>query len=303
MFKTNFMPLFEATTEGATTTTATTTATTTGKPWYDGVTDVTPEYIGMWQTMGLDKKSPAEAARDLSKSYLEARKFIGVPENQLLRMPKDAADEQGWQALRTRLGVPTDPKQYDEGLKVLKKADGQPVDQTFVDLGRELAHKLHLPAADAPALVQGVMAHLDRQSELTRAEATRKVEEGRAEIKRDWGANFDANKLIASNALAKLGFKPEVWAALEQTSSYKDVMTAALKIGQMTGEDKLVLGNVNGSPSGPMTVDQAKFTKAELMRDTAWVAKHNAGDREAIRQMLTLNALISGYTGELPKVA
>ena len=131
-------------------------------PWFQGKTDIPAEFVGTWRTMGLHMKTPEEGMREITKSYLEARKFIGVPENQILRMPKDAADEQGWQALRTRLGVPVDPKQYEEGIKAVQRA-GKPLEAPLVDLSRDLAAKLHLPQAEAPALAQGIVAHLDRQ--------------------------------------------------------------------------------------------------------------------------------------------
>lgn len=305
MFKTNFMPLFEAPADGgaagAAAAAAAAPAAGSGNPWYQGRPEATPEVIAHWANRGMADKTPAEVALMMTKAHMELNRVQGIPANEILRMPKDAADEQGWQALRTRLGVPTDPNQYNDGIKAVKRADGNPIDQTMVDLGRELAAKVHLPAADAPALVQGIVAHLDSRDAAVKASEVARVEAGRAEIKQDWGANYDANRMIASNAIAKLGFKPEVWAALEQVSSYKDVMMAALKLGQMTGEDKLVLGN-NNVPTSPglMSVEQAMAQKAELMRDEGWKAKNAAGDREARRLMLALNARINNYTGPMP---
>src|SRR5271170_991204 len=72
-------------------------------PWFQGKSDIPAEYVGHWQNTGLHLKTAEDGMREMTKSYLEARKLIGVPENQILRMPKDAADEQGWLTLRTRL--------------------------------------------------------------------------------------------------------------------------------------------------------------------------------------------------------
>lgn len=293
MFKTQFMPLFEGPADpgpGPTPTPA-----PPGQPWYQGVADATPEFIGTWQNMGLDKKTPVEAAIAMTKSFRETQAKLGVPAAELVRWPKDASDETGWQAIRTRLGVPTDPNQYVEGLKAVKRADGNPVDQTMVDLGRELAAKLKLPAADAPALVQGLVAHLDGRAAAELADKTTKIAESMQALRKDWGANYDANHRIAKRTAEKFGFKKETVESLENASSPADVYNLFLKLGQATGEDKLVLGGVNNINNGVMTQAQAKAQLDTLNQDAAWRAKVAAGDHEAIREWKNLTTLISGY--------
>lgn len=289
MFKTYFPPLFEA--PDAADAAA---AAAGAKPWYDGVADVPPEFIGHWQSTGLDKKSAPEAARELTKSYMEARKFIGAPPSEIVRWPKDASDETGWQAIRTRLGVPTDKAQYDEGLKAVKRADGNPIDQTMVDFSRELAARLKLPASDAPALAQGIVEDRDRSAAADLAEKTAKTAESKTALAKDWGANHNVNMLIAKQTAAKVGIKPETVAALENTAGYADVMNMFLKLGQITGEDKLVTGGVNGANNGVMTQEQAKAEIAILQADRAWGKKFVDGDAEAKRRWANLTTIAAG---------
>lgn len=264
-------------------------------PWYQGVADVSPEIIGTFQNMGLDKKTPAEAAVVMAKSFRETQQKLGIPASEIVRWPKDASDEQGWQAIRTRMGVPTDKAQYDEGLKAVKRADGQPIDETMVAFGRELAAKLKLPASDAPALVQSIMEDRDRRAAGELAEKTAKIAESRAALKKDWGANETANLTIAKQTAAKLGMKAETVAALENMTSYAEVMNMFLKLGQATGEDKLVLGGVNGVNNGVMTQEQAKAEIAALQQDAAFRDKLMKGDQEAKRKWSNLTMLASGY--------
>src|SRR5690348_6948209 len=103
MFRTQFLPLYEGEAGGAGGAAAAAAAAGAGNPWYHGVADVTPEFIGTWQNAGLDKKTPVEAAVVMTKRFMDTQAKLGVPANELVRWPKDASDEQGWQALRTRL--------------------------------------------------------------------------------------------------------------------------------------------------------------------------------------------------------
>lgn len=285
MFKTNIAPLFEAPNDGG---------NGGGNPWYHGVADVSPEIIGTWQNAGLDKKTAAEAAVVMTKRFQDTQAKLGIPASEIVRWPKDASDEQGWQAIRTRMGVPTDKAQYDEGLKAVKNAAGQPIDETMVAYGRELAAKLKLPASDAPALVQSIVAENDRRNASDLAEKTAKIAESKAALQKNWGANLNANMAIAKAAATKYS-DAETIALMENAVGYERVMNHFLKIGQATGEDKLVLGGVNGVNNGVMTQDQAKAEIASLQTDASFRQKLLAGDQEAKRKWSNLTMLASGY--------
>lgn len=281
-----------------------------GNPWYAGRAEVTPEIVTHLQTNGLLDKSAVEVAAAMSKAHFEARKFIGVPESQLLRFPKDAADEAGWKSLWTKLGVPTDKTQYDEGLKKIARTDGKPVDAALLDFSRELAAKLHVPASDAPALLQEIMSREDKAVAAQAAERTMKIEQDRDALARAWGTTKEAlqtspNMMIAKNAAAKLAAKTpglsEAVAAFEGQVGYDKVMNMFLDLGRMMGEDKFITGGGQGQGNGgALTVDQARAQKAELTRDEAWRGRYMKGDREAARQMQALDWIISGATGPRP---
>lgn len=294
MFRTQFLPVFDAAGDGGAAAAAAA-ASAGAKPWYDGVANVPPEYIGHWQNTGLDKKTPAEAAVELTKGYLEARKFIGAPPSEVVLWPKDAGDEQRWQAVRTRLGVPTDKNQYDEGLKALRQANGQPIDEEMVALGRELAAKVKLPAADAPALVQGIMEERDRRAAADLADRTAKIADSKAALKKDWGANFNVNDQIARQTAQKLGIKRETVEKFENSSDYAEIMNMFLSLGQRIGEDKLVLPGSTVLNNGVMTQAQATAEIERLKTDAVFVEKWSKGDAEAVRLWNNLNKLKAGY--------
>jgi hypothetical protein len=244
--------------------------------------------------MGLHTKTAAEAAVAVTKSYLEAQKFIGVPEKDLLRMPKDAADEQGWQALRLRLGVPTDPTQYAEGIKAVKAADGKDLDPKFIEFSRDLAAKLHLPLTDAAELARGVKAYTDASAASEAADKTAALAASKAALAKNWGANAAGNMLIAQNAAARLQIDPAAVAALESVAGYEKVMNMFLNLGTRMGEDKFVTGGKVGvGEGGALSKEQAAAQLAELKRDKAFVTKYLDGDRDARRQMDALHVLVA----------
>src|SRR5258708_32263958 len=80
------------------------------KPWYDGVDSDTVGYI---QNRGLDKVDAKNAFLAAVKAHKEAEKLIGVPADQVLRLPKDANDTSGWNTVKDRLGRPKDASGED----------------------------------------------------------------------------------------------------------------------------------------------------------------------------------------------
>jgi hypothetical protein len=98
----------------------------------------TPRSSATWQNNGWDK-DPVIAAIEASKSHRELQKFHGVPASQLVKLPKDAADEAGWKAVYSRLGMPAEAKDYD--LSGVKRADGTDVDQALADTLRAALHR------------------------------------------------------------------------------------------------------------------------------------------------------------------
>ena len=120
------------------------------KAWHDGTA---PETLGFWQNKGYDVTNPKALAEKLTEQYRAAEKFIGVPPDQVVRMPKADAKPEDLRAFYERLGAPKEAKDYD--LTAVK-------DATIAESLRAIAHERGLPkdavtavAAKAGAL-QGV---------------------------------------------------------------------------------------------------------------------------------------------------
>jgi hypothetical protein len=261
----------------------------TGDAWHKGAD---AETLGFLQQRGWDSKPANEAAFEAIKSYREAAKHIGAPPEQILRMPKDAADEAGWAALRSRLGVPSSVEGYDLA-SVAKRADGTEVSADLLAFARSAALASNLPATDAARFATELIKFEDGRTNAASAEKTAKLAEATAALKANWSTNYEANLFIAKGAAAALGATPEQVAALEGVVGYDKVMEMFRLVGTKIGEDKFV-NSLNSNLPGVMTVEQASSQKSELMADKAWVDSYLAGDAAKIRQMTALNTIIVG---------
>ncbi len=260
-------------------------------PWYQGVPGMDQETIGHITTKGWDKKSAAEAAYEAVKAYRSAEHFIGAPPTELIRVPKDPADELGWKNVWERLGTPKDAKEYDFG--AVKFSDGTDLDEGFVNLMRENALKNHIPKDAAVALTSEFAKFLDSVEQRDLADRSAKLAEQKAALEKNWGPNKEANLFVAKRAAAALELDPETVASLENVIGYDKIMEMFRKIGSKIGEDKFVT-NSERSGSGVMTREEAMANKSSLMNDKVWVASYLKGDAEKIRQMTALNTIIVG---------
>lgn len=253
--------------------------------------DVAPEFVGHWQNRGLDLTKPDTIAVEMTKAHREAEKLIGAPANEMIRIPK-VGDEVGLKAMWQRLGTPADAKDYD--FPVLKGTDGKVVDEALDTSLRSVFAKANVPKDAAAQIAADVVKHFNGVKDAAAADRTAKLAEEKVALAKNWGANVEANKLVASRAAAALGVKPEAIAALEGVIGYAAVMEMMRNIGTKIGEARFIGGDQQ--QPGILSRDQAVAKKAELMADTAWVARYQkGGDKSAeFREMMALNTILSG---------
>jgi hypothetical protein len=258
------------------------TGTPAAKPWYDGKLD---ERVLGWAKLRYPGKvdDPAGLVSELHKSYTEAEKFIGAPPSEIVRIPKDAKDEAGWQALRTKMGVPSDPKDY--------VFDGVP--DPIAGVVREIAPKVGLTKDAAVQVAQAVAKHVEggRAEEL--ALRTAKLAEEKTKLDKNWGSNKEANLVVARAAAQKLGVTADQINALENVVGYATVMEMLRNIGAKIGEDKFVTAPGAGGGTQAMSADMALARKDELKRDKAWVGRYMNGGMQERNEMTALDTIIA----------
>lgn len=259
-------------------------------PWYQGVTGVDPEMVGHWTNKGWHTKTAAEVALEATKAWKAAEGFVGVPASQLLRLPKDATDEAGWNAVWSRLGKPADAKEYD--FTPIKRADGSALAEDMQAFLREQAFKLNLPKDKALEFASEFTKRQDGAQTSESVERAAKLVTEKTELAKNWGPNFEANKFVAQRAAQALGVDPETVAALENQLGYAKIMEMFRTIGSKIGEDKFITSTTPGGGGGVMTKEQAVARKADLMKDAVWRDKYLKGDTAAAREMTALNRMI-----------
>jgi len=259
-------------------------------PWYEGKADA--DTIGWLQNKGWDK-DPVIGAIEAAKAHRSAQQFLGVPADQLLRLPKDATDEAGWATVRQRLGAPKEAKEYD--FTGVKFADGSELDQAFTDRMRNALLKAGTPKDAAPGVVKEVVGFMDAadKAEADARAATRQSQ--RTDLAREWGNNAEFNRLTAmQGARRAVGSDDEaakVIASMEDAIGYKATMEFWRKIGSGTTEDTFV---ESGHGGNPVTMNGAKARITELQADPEWTARYLKGMPKEKAEMDNLMQLLYG---------
>ena len=256
--------------------------------WYEGKVDA--ETIGFWQNKGYDVSDPVKVSSELTKQYRAAEKFIGVPPDQVLRLPKADGKPEEFAAMWQRLGTPADAKDYDFSSV---KFGGNDLDPAFADAMRQGLHAASVPKDKAAGIVASVVKYLESADTTEATLNGAKLAEEKASLAKNWADKFDFNRLTAMEGARRLGISAEGIAAMENQIGYAAVMEAMRKIGASTREDTFVERGVGGT-GDVTTVEGAMSRKAELMSDSGWVQRYLSGSQSEKREMDRLNTLIDG---------
>lgn len=255
------------------------------KPWYEGADADT---VGYLQNRGWTAKPVNEVAFEAIKAHRTAEKLIGAPADKVIRLPTDANDEAGWAGVWQKLGAPADAKGYD--FSAIKFSDGKVLDEKLVQTAQEAAAAAKIPLPMAQRMVQGIAKYQEDTAKADAADKTAKLAESQTALRKNWGGNFEINKVIASQAAKALGVAPETVSALEGVIGYDKIMEMFRTIGSKIGEDKLFTGN--GAAGSVMTKDQAVARKNDLKADRGWVDRYLNGGAAEKREMLALDQII-----------
>lgn len=255
-------------------------------PWYQGKADA--ETIGYWQNKAWKHDDPVTIALEATKAAREAQKFVGAPPELLIRLPKDAKDEAGWNNVYQRLGKPADPKGYD--FTDVKSADGTVISEALSDVIRKTAFENHLSKDAAAAFARAVVKHRESVDASAALDVKAQYDASLQRLKENWGTNGNINLIASGEGARKLGINPEQQQKIMEAVGADVAAEMFRKAGAGLQEDRLVEGNKNA----PSTVEAARAHRAELMADKEWVARYRKGDAAAKREMHNLQQIITG---------
>lgn len=232
----------------------------------------------------------------LARGFHGQAKLLGVPKDQLLKLPGPDADEKALAEVYTRLGRPESAEKY-----VLKPAEGQQFTETD-----KAFHAAILPAVHAAGLNQRQLdvitgAWNQYAAKVVEGETARTaagIEAASAALKADWGAAFPQRLERASMALdhfageAKIDRKA-LGAELERDALGNRPALAKLldHLGSQLEEDGVLKGRAAGAAdlTGPT---EAKQQIAALASDAAFQKayrdKDHPGHADAIKRRAAL---------------
>lgn len=209
-------------------------------------------------------------------------KLLGVPQDQLIRLPKED-DAQGWESVHTRLGRPATP----DGYKL--QATKDPGSPEFVKWASEQFHKNGLSEKQAQSLVEGWNAHTATLREAQTQAYNQKIAEEQGTLKKEWGAAYDQNLSIAKRAAREFGVAPEVIDGIEKSAGFASTMKLFQAIGSKLGDASFVSGGPSVNGNGPLTPVQAQDQIKALKADPGFVQKYVSGDAGAREKMERLH--------------
>jgi hypothetical protein len=213
----------------------------------------------------------------LVEAHRNLEKLVGAD---TIRLPKNAEDDEGRQSIARKLGWPEKEAEYQmpEGMNLKDDAVWPRFQKVF--------HEAEL----APWQVQKIVgAYGDIGKELREAaegQSTVDAEAAEAQLKRDWGNQYDTRIDLASRAYRAMGLTDEVASKIESAMGYGPFMEFFHNIGNRIGSD--ALKDFGGSGPGSLnnfapTKESAQNEINKLLADKDFMDRYNSSN-EKIRQ-------------------
>jgi hypothetical protein len=243
-----------------------------GGKWYEPL-GFDADTVGWMENRGLTGMDSIEATKNAINGFRNAEKFLGVPKDQLLRMPNfEKADASELGEFWGKLGKPADAKGYE-----IAVPDG--VSPDYADHMAAAMHEAHIPKSMAAALVkanEGYIAKMNESAKLAAVEANKSQVEN---LRKEWGEAFDVQEGDERNAAQELGIQAEQLDALQGVIGFDGTMKLFASIAEKIGEPAFHSGN-GGDDKGPMTPVRAQARIKELQADKEWAGKYLNGNVE-----------------------
>jgi hypothetical protein len=237
------------------------------------------EDLGWLQAKGY-KEPP-----DLIKAARNSESLIGLEK---LPIPKDPADQEGWNRVYKRLGMPDKPEDYKLDLP-------ENTDKTFVDRMTKMMHANGVSQKAAASITKEYLAFggelNTRTSAETQAQQTRELDS----LKVQWGAATEKEVAVAQMGIDAFCDEGQL-EKFKATLGPAETLKFFNKLGNELREAKRVDGG-EGSGFGPMTPAQAKYEISQKRIDqnfmTAYMDRNHPGHQAALDEMSRLHRFAS----------
>lgn len=222
--------------------------------------------------MGLDKLDAPAALAKVLPMYRGAEQKLGVPADQILRLPKDDNDTEGWTAAMRRLGAPEKPEDY--GIQAPEGDSGE-----FLKKATTWFHELGIPKRQAAGLAAKYQEHVAASVEAREGACNQRFDDEINALKGEWGAEYDKNADLAKRVMKSFGYSTEQLQAMERALGPKAFLAGFAKFGGAIGEHRFLEGAAN-TTFGAMTPEAARERIAALQKDDKWMADYISGNAD-----------------------
>lgn len=258
-------------------TTVTDGATNDGQ-WATGLDDDTKAWVG---GMGLDKLPADQALAKVLPMYRGAEQKLGVPADQILRLPGKDAKPEDWAPIWSKLGRPEKPEGYE-----IKPMTDQP--DAFLEKALGKFHELGVPKSTAQGLIQMLRDHATESQTAAEGKWNERFEKEIGELKNEWGVDYDKNADLSKRVQRAFGLSNDELVSIERALGPKKFMQTFAKFGSTVGEHRFTGGAQTGFQMSP---EAAKARIADLQKDSAWLQKYLGGDAEAKAEFTRLQQI------------
>lgn len=225
---------------------------------------------------------------DLAKSLVHAQKMIGMDK---IPVPGKHSTQDDWNVIYSKLGRPSDPKEY--------KFDGISIDQDDPGLQqfKQVAHSVGLNSDQASKILQfyGELSESGQQQLAAQEQQVREASE--SELRKEWGLAFDKKVQQADSVFQKFfpnELKDQKLANGNLLGNDPQFIKAMAKLAENFSED-----NMNTENDLTMTPNDAQ---REIEKLTApgtpyWDKKH-PGHQNAVQEVFMLQNMKHGISPE-----
>lgn len=219
----------------------------------------------------------------LAKSYTHLVKKMGVPAEQLLRLPQagEPMDE-----VYNALGRPETYENYDMG---------EYAPETTEDF-RQLAHQIGLNNDQANVLFDAYVNAMAGQQEQEQSAFEQFEVENTQALQKEWGGSFDKNVELARRAFMNFA-TPEAVEIMEQTGlgNHPEILKVFSRIGELLQEDSVLPGS-STPVLGGMNPAQAQETFNSKMADpefrNAYLDGYHPNHAQAVQEITKLHGFM-----------
>lgn len=237
-------------------------AAAAGFDWAASLGDGAKDLLPVVQTKGW--KGPADAV----KSYTELESTLG--RDRVVLPGKDAKPEE-WDAVYAKLGRPATPDAY--GFKPPQGIPEGVYDPKFASWAQTAFHKAGLSPRQAQA-VHDEFVRMSIEGHNARVgEIKSKGDAGEAELRKEWGADYDKHVEAGRRAAKALGVEAEDLDRIESAIGMPKLLKLFANVGGRMGEDTAVGAGGGGlrDPAGELA-DLNRRSAAESAKDPAWAS-------------------------------